>query len=109
MRMKAGQSPKVVNLQGSLLVDRAAALKDELVEALEGSDNVLLGISQVEDLDLACLQVLYAAKKSATSAGKELHFLGSVPSRLSKRLAACGFLGGASGNAEEFESALLGF
>lgn len=107
--MKAGQSPKIIHLLGSLLVDRAASLKEEISEALEGSDNVLLGVSQVEDLDLACLQVLYAAKKSAASAGKELHFLGSVPSRLSKRLVACGFLHGVSGNAEEFESALVGF
>jgi anti-anti-sigma regulatory factor len=109
MRMKAGQSPKIVNLHGSLLVDRAVALKDELSEALEGSDNVLLGISEVEDIGLACLQVLYAAKKRASASGKELHFHGALPPRLSKRLAACGFLRSVSEAADGFESALVGF
>ena len=107
--MPAGQTPKIVNLHGSLTVDRANALKDEIGEALKGSENVLVSLSLVEDLDLACLQVFYAAKASAVAAGKELHFLGSVPTRVSGRLAACGFLRGASARAEEFESALVDF
>ena len=107
--MQAGQSPKIVNLHGSLTVDRAVTLKGEVAEALDGSENVLLSLSLVEDLDLACLQVLYAAKAEARAAGKDLHFLGSVPLRISKRLAACGFLHGVSERAEDFESALVGF
>ncbi len=107
--MQAGQSPKIVNLHGSLTVDRAAALMGEISEALKGGENVLLSISLVEDLDLACLQVFYAAKAEARAAGKELHFLGSVPMRISKRLVACGFLHGVSEHAEDFESALVGF
>jgi anti-anti-sigma regulatory factor len=107
--MHAGQSPRIVNLHGSLTVDRAAALKGEISEALEGCESVLLSISLVEDLDLACLQVFYSAKAKAAAAGKELHFLGSVPSRVSKRLVACGFLRKATEHAEEFESALVGF
>jgi anti-anti-sigma regulatory factor len=107
--MLAGQSPKIVNLNGSLTVDRSAALKDEILSALCGSDNVLLSISLVEDLDLACLQVFYAAKTFAALNGKELHFLGSVPSRIAQRLVHCGFLSGVSEHAEEFESALVGF
>jgi anti-anti-sigma regulatory factor len=107
--MPAGPTPKIVNLHGSLTIDRASALKAEIGEALGLSDNVLLSLSLVEDLDLACLQVFYAAKASAVAAGKELHFLGSVPSRVSGRLAACGFLRGTPGRAEEFESALVDF
>jgi anti-anti-sigma regulatory factor len=107
--MESGNSPKVVNLSGSLSVERAAGLKSEIWEALSESDNVLLSLSLVEDLDLACIQVFYAAKASAASLGKELHFLGSVPSRVAKKLAATGFLRSASERAEEFESALVGF
>jgi anti-anti-sigma regulatory factor len=107
--MQAGQSPKIINLHGPLTVDRASALKAEIAGALEESDNVLLSISLVEELDLACLQVFYAARAEAAAAGKELHFLGSVPSKVAKRLAASGFLRGLSDHAEEFESALVGF
>jgi anti-anti-sigma regulatory factor len=107
--MEAGQSPKIVNLHGSLTVEGAAALKGEIAAALSESDNVLLSVSLVEDLDLACLQVIYSAKAQATASGKELHFLGSVPSRISKRLVACGFLGGIAEHAEDFETSLTGF
>lgn len=107
--MQAGQSPMIINLHGALTVERSEALKDEIAAALEGHDNILLSISLVEELDLACLQIFYAAKAQAEAEGKELHFLGSVPSRVTKRLAACGFLRGLSGNADEFESALVGF
>jgi anti-anti-sigma regulatory factor len=107
--MQTGQSPKIINLHGPLTIERSSALKAEIAEALEGHDNVLLSISLVEELDLACLQVLYAAKAEAAALGKELHFLGSVPSRVTNRLTACGFLRGPSEHAEGFESALVGF
>jgi anti-anti-sigma regulatory factor len=107
--MHSGQTPRIINLQGSLGVDRAATLKTEISEALSASDNVLLSVSLVEDIDLACLQVLYAARAQASRDGKELHFLGSVPSRVSKRLVACGYLRGVTEHADDFESALVGF
>jgi anti-anti-sigma regulatory factor len=107
--MQAGLSPRIVNLHGALTVERASALKGEVAEALDESENVALSLSLVEELDLACLQVLYAAKARASAEGKELHFIGSVPARVSKRLMACGFLNGLPERAEEFESALVGF
>ncbi len=107
--MEAPLSPRIVNLQGSLSIERAAALKAEIAEALRGGDSVLLSLSLAEDLDLSCLQVIYAAKRQALSSGKALHFLGSVPSRIARRLAACGFLRGPAERAEDFESALVGF
>ncbi len=63
--MRVGQSPRILNLQGTLTVDRAQGLKAELSEALSANDVVLLSLSLVEELDLACLQVFYAAKTEA--------------------------------------------
>jgi anti-anti-sigma regulatory factor len=107
--MQSGHTPKIVNLSGSLTVDRAAALKEELSATLEGDDNVLLSLSLVEEIDLSCLQVIYAANAKAKATGKILHFVGSVPVQVAKRLSACGFLHGAPEHAEEFEAALVGF
>jgi anti-anti-sigma factor len=107
--MQAGQTPKIVNLSGSLTIDRAAALKDEMLAAIKDSENVVLNISQVEELDLSCLQVIYAADTKAKAEGKSLHFAGSVPASVAKRLAACGFVHGIPERAEEFEVALVGF
>lgn len=107
--MQNETTPMIVNLHGSLTIDRASALKDEIANVLEVSDNVLLSLSLVEDLDLACLQVFYAAGKSAAARGKQLHFVGTIPSRVVKRLAACGLSRGISGRAEEFEAGLVDF
>jgi anti-anti-sigma factor len=107
--MQSGQTPIVINLSGSLAVDRAAALKEELTKALEGCESVVINISQVEEIDLSCLQVLYSAGSTAKTKGKGLHFAGSAPAKVVKRLAACGFLRGEPERAEEFEAALVGF
>jgi anti-anti-sigma regulatory factor len=107
--MQSGQTPKIVNLSGMLTVDRAAALKEELSAALEGSEIVLISLSLVGEIDLSCLQVIYAARVKAKAKGKSLRFIGSVPTQVAKRLAACGFLRGIPDRTEEFEAALVDF
>jgi anti-anti-sigma regulatory factor len=101
--------PRIVNLHGSLTVERASQLRDELAAALESADQAFISLSLVEELDLACLQVFYSARKTARAAGKQVHFVGSVPSRVVRRLAASGYLRGAPERAEEFEAALVDF
>jgi anti-anti-sigma regulatory factor len=100
---------RILNLSGALNVERAASLKKELAEAVAAPGPVLVSLSLAEDIDLACLQALYAAKRSCAAAGVEFHFIGSVPSRIAKRLAACGFLRGCPERAEDFEAGLTGF
>ena len=107
--MQDGQSPTIINLHGTLSVERSSSLKDELGQALEEQDTVLISISLVEEIDLACLQVFYAAKAQAAAEGKELRFIGSVPSRVTARLATCGFLRRRVDSADDLESALVGF
>lgn len=107
--MVPGQSPKILNLQGPLVIDRAASLKEEFGSALSESDQVLISISLVEEIDLACLQVLYSARAQARAQGKELRLVGSVPSRVVERLEACGIVKGSPERAEDLESALVGF
>ena len=107
--MQAGQSPTIINLHGPLTVDRASALKAEIAEALGGerqrSPQHFARRGARPRLPAGPLR----GQGEAAATGKELHFLGSVPSKVTKRLAACGFLRGLSEHAEEFESALVGF
>jgi anti-anti-sigma regulatory factor len=107
--MVAGQGPTVINLSSSLTVDKAAALKDELFTALSKGENVLLNLSAVEELDLSCLQVIYAAHAQANAIGCSLHFSGQAPESVVLRLAACGFLHGPTVRSGDLESALVGF
>jgi anti-anti-sigma regulatory factor len=104
--MQAGQPPQTIVLSGPLNVERASTLKEELTAALEGSDNVLVNVASIDELDLSCLQVLYAAAAEAKAANKQLHFAGSLSSRIVGRLSSCGFFRCASEGSVDFESAL---
>jgi anti-anti-sigma regulatory factor len=107
--MKAGEGPTVINLNSSLTIDKAAALKDELSAALSKGENLLLNLSEVEELDLSCLQVIYAAHAQAKTSGCSLHFSGQAPESVVSRLVACGFLRGPTLLSGDLESALVGF
>ncbi len=107
--MEQDSSQRTLRLSGALTIDRAASLKAELAVALSESQEVLADLSAIVDLDLACLQIFYAARKQAVSGGKAFHFVGSVPSRVVRRLSASGFLRGDSERAEDFEASLADF
>lgn len=102
-------APSLVKLSGALGIDRAAALQAELSSALAGADKLLLDLSSVDDIDLAALQILYAARRSAKAQSKELHLSGGLPPKLVKRLVASGFLRAMVERAEEAENGLADF
>ncbi len=81
-----------LRLLPSLTIDRASELKAEITKALEASDLVLLDFSHVEELDLACLQLIYAARSTAKTAGKHIVLVGLPSPHATKRLVAAGFL-----------------
>jgi anti-anti-sigma regulatory factor len=105
--MPAGTMPFVLNLGATLNVDKAAALRNEIAAAFASGNSVNISFSSVEELDLPCLQVLYAALLSAKASGKELHFVGTLTQRISGRLKSSGFLGDARGQAADLEASLV--
>lgn len=94
---------------GALVIDRASTLKAEIAAALDSSADIVVDLSLVEELDLSCLQILYAARRAALKAGKQFHFAGKVQQRVAKRLVAVGILRGETVNAGDFEAALVDF
>lgn len=109
MSQNSSGASVVLNPSGALIIDRASAFRNELSDALRSSRHITLDLSHVEELDLACLQVLYAARRAAIAAGKELHLSGTISPRVTKRLSAVGLLSGTPGRAEDFEASLLDF
>ena len=104
--MPAEKTPVVLNLGAVLNVERAVALRDDIAAAMNGDDIVDISFSAVEELDLSCLQVLFAALAYAKVSGKELRFVGALSRRVSERLKACGFLGQGLDQAADLETAL---
>jgi anti-anti-sigma regulatory factor len=87
-------------------VEKAAALRSEISAALRKGDSVSLDFSSVEDMDLSCLQVLYASLVAAKASGKRLRFAGLLSDRLAERLKACGFLSAIPSQAADLETAM---
>lgn len=93
---------RTIRPDGNLGIDRAALLRAEILDALASSRRVILDLEAVSDIDLSCLQVLYAARKSARTTSREFSIRGSLPPRTLDRLFASGFLNarpGAGGTA----------
>jgi anti-anti-sigma regulatory factor len=65
----------VVLLPESLIISQAAELKSLLLSALESGEPVELDGRMVKEVDLAGLQVLCAARRSAGARGIPLAFL----------------------------------
>ena len=68
-----------VHLTGPLTVPTAAAIRDQLLAALDGSPAVTVDISGATEIDVTFLQILVAAQRSAQARGTDLSLVpGSV-------------------------------
>jgi anti-anti-sigma regulatory factor len=78
-------------LTGDLKIEQAQALRDTLLQAWEEDKNVILNIDQVNDVDVACLQVFCAAHRTFLKSGSRLIFNGPLPSLFQSSVEEAGF------------------
>ena len=78
-----------VHLTGPLTVPTAAAVRSQLLAALDGSPSVAVDISGATEIDVTFLQILIAAQRTAQARGADLTLVpGSV--LLPVEMARCG-------------------
>jgi anti-anti-sigma regulatory factor len=101
------EGQREVLLAGNLTLARSLAVKGELERALEGSP-VVISFGEVENVDLAFLQVLCAARRTAIRDGKEIVFRGeTVPSMIAELVEDVGLHQGAGSEGDRFWATLL--
>lgn len=66
-----------LTLQGQLTVDKAAALHHRLIELVQQNETITLDLSLVEKIDLACLQLLFATRRSSRNGNKTFFLAGA--------------------------------
>ncbi|MGE5467580.1 MAG: lipid asymmetry maintenance protein MlaB [Ignavibacteria bacterium] len=66
-------------LAGEVTVFNAGDVRQKLLAALNGTDDVDVDLSQVTEIDTAGVQLIVAAKREAAERNKELHFSGCSP------------------------------
>jgi anti-anti-sigma factor len=103
------QDLNVVSLEGGATIAEAEAVRDRLSEAIDGSAKVLVNLSHITRMDLAGIQVLYAARREADARGVALHLTGTVSDAVREALEAGGFVKKADADARALEASLLDF
>ncbi len=83
--MLVGPSPKhgkLLKLSGELTIDSAARLREMLMDLFDSGEELEISVRELEEADLACIQVLCAAHRSFEKAGRQIVLGGSISEKL---------------------------
>jgi anti-anti-sigma regulatory factor len=79
---------QVLKLTGAVGIAEGAELKEALLRFIESAERPEIAMDGITEIDVCALQLLFAAKKSATKAGKTLNWHGiSDPCQQAAKLA----------------------
>jgi len=95
-----------VVLRGCLTTATSEGTHRTLASALNAADRIVIDCSEVSEVDVSFLQTLYAARRSAESAGKQIALSAPPSGPLDEALRRCGFAaaGSATNLSEIFRS-----
>ncbi len=86
IRLDEGGGMKVLRLAGVLTIESAARLREVMLEVLEAGQGLRLDMGSLEEIDLACTQVICAAHRSFLKSSLQLSLIGEVSEGLRKSL-----------------------
>jgi ABC-type transporter Mla MlaB component len=89
--MGSGNEAVTLALQGNLTISRIDEIHAELFTALHAYVAVDLDCTQAEDVDVAFLQILIAANRTAEKLGKAIRFATPPSGALAAAITRCGF------------------
>lgn len=81
----------VLTLEGALTIQRAGDMRDALLRSLSSAEQVSLNLEQVTDLDVAGLQVLCSAYRTAQAMNKGLLLAGGPSEAFKKAVSDSGY------------------
>ncbi|AEJ18951.1 STAS domain-containing protein [Gracilinema caldarium] len=94
-----------INLEwkGSLSIEHARGLHQDLLEAFTKHQTIYLDLSNVTDMDSSIIQLICAAIKEAPTQKKAFHLTGTLQTLLQTKLKRYGFIMKETSIAEELE------
>lgn len=102
-------SVKVVNLAGELVRSTVEDQRELLRNAIDAQPRVLASLTQVTDVDLYGVQLLYAARSYAERNGRDFSLTGDVSETVAVRLYEAGFVSSILRDGPSLDQALHGF
>lgn len=80
----------IVKWTGTAGIESAKKLQTELQKAINGNQEVFLDLSELEDIDLAGIQIILAAQKEADSRQKTFLLKSQIPQAILEYVSGCG-------------------
>lgn len=72
----------MVSLSGELSIQNIVDIKDGLIQLLEDYDKIEIVTKNVENFDIACVQIFYALSRSASHLNKEVTYQINLPEEI---------------------------
>jgi len=80
----------VLNLEGELTIQCGRELKETLINSLNSSEQVILNMEKVTEIDISCLQLLCSAHRTSIKLNKHLAIAGNTD-LFSESVDRCGY------------------
>lgn len=81
---------KILNIGNSANIQNSAALRDQLLGALDECEKITIDASQLQEVDLSFFQTVYSAHLYAVKCGKSLEFTKDANEKLAATLSRAG-------------------
>ena len=98
-----------IKLEKTCSIEGVQDLTSRIREALTKSNRIEFDLSEVAEMELPVLQVLYAAAQSAVSAGGCVDLCGTIQKSVASRLMVAGFSKAMAVDGHDLQSRLPGF
>jgi anti-anti-sigma factor len=90
-KTKQTDTDTVTTLEGALTIQQAGELKELLLRSLDGTERVTLNLEAATDIDIAGLQILCSAYRTAVTGSKSMVLAGGLPDAIKKAIEDGGF------------------
>jgi anti-anti-sigma factor len=92
IHMEDKDNAKVLRAEGDLSIQDASGLRECLLEALSSTGTLLIDLSGVQSVDLACLQIFCSAHKTYSQAQKGIRISGDLKDGVVRSLSCVGIV-----------------
>ena len=90
-KIEQSDKKKILTINGSATIENVDALKKLLIEMMDQTDNLMINIADISEIDVTFLQLLCSAHKTMISKNKNLTISESCSESLRKTINNSGY------------------
>jgi anti-anti-sigma regulatory factor len=90
-KIEHSDKKKILTINGSVTIKNVGALKKVLIDMIDQTDNLIINIAEISDVDITFLQLLCSAHKTLLRNNKSLTISESCPESFRKTINKSGY------------------